>query len=47
MNVLTADRIADVAVLIVGFRNPADIVGCLTAGSREQPATPWLRRFHL
>lgn len=28
---MIADRISDVAVLIVGFRNSADIAGCLTA----------------
>ncbi|WP_218578738.1 glycosyltransferase family 2 protein [Vineibacter terrae] len=31
---MTADRIADVAVLIVGFRNPADILNCLTGLSK-------------
>lgn len=31
---MTADRMADVVVLIVGFRNPADIVTCLTGLSK-------------
>ena len=31
---MTMERTADVAILIVGFRNPADIVTCLTGLSK-------------
>jgi N-acetylglucosaminyl-diphospho-decaprenol L-rhamnosyltransferase len=41
---VTCDRIADVAVLIVGYRNPADIRECLTAISNAS-AKPTLDVF--